>query len=338
MELLGKLRRRSRNPEADRPPTEITAEHVRWAYRLFLDREPARSDEVREILAASSSTADLRRAFLSSEEFRSCNPLDLAWTSESSVVIKEIAPGLRVYVDLADIAIGLNVARGRYENREVEFVQRNVRPGDRTLDIGANIGFFTIWMASLVGPLGHVFAYEPLEQNFRLLERSLRENGFGDRVTLRRDGVGAHSYEGGLVYLPLASGSQNSGGAYLADPNAVVPAGHRLVMTRIVPLDSDHLLRPIRFIKIDVEGAEPLVFRGARRILLDDRPIILSEINPRQLEKVSGCRVRDLIAEMKDLGYRCGLLENSHPGPPIDDVPDERIRTVVFRPFGDSST
>lgn len=148
----------------------------------------------------------MRRAFLASEEFQKLNPADLAWTSQSAIVLKEIAPSLRLFLDLSDVVIGLNIARDRFEEAEIDFVRRSVRPGDHVVDVGANIGFFSIWMASLVGPLGQVYAYEPLEQNAALLEKSARENGFEDRIVLRRDAVASRGAEGSLVFLSLEQG------------------------------------------------------------------------------------------------------------------------------------
>jgi FkbM family methyltransferase len=316
----------------------LDREAVRWAYRLFLDREPNPREDLQRLAAASASTADLRRMFLASDEFRRRNPHDLAYTVEPTVVITEIAPGLRLFLDLSDVTIGLNIARRRYEEGEMRFVRSFVHPGEYVLDIGANVGFFTVWMASLVGPRGHVFAYEPLEQNALLLERSLAENGFEDRVTLRRDAVAFVSGESGMVFLPLEEGSQNSGGAYLVDSEGEIPPGHRVMRSRVVSLDGEAFLRPIRFIKIDVEGAEPLVFRGARRLLEEDRPVILCEINPQQIAKVGGTTPRELIREMASLGFECRLLGEEGPGEPVEDAADDRVRSVVFRPRSVGST
>lgn len=269
---------------------------------------------------------------MSSEEFRRKNPGDLAYTSEKTIVMKEIAPGLRIYLDLSDLAIGLNVARGRYETGEIAYVRTAVGRGDSVLDIGANIGFFTLHMAAMVGPTGHVYAYEPLDQNAALLEQSARENGLEERISLRRRAVGAEPGEAEIVFLSLDAGAQNSGGAYLSTASRVVPTRHELLRTKVVALDSEKFVRPVRFIKVDVEGAEPLVFRGGRELLSEDRPIILSEINPGQLGKVSAVTPRELISEMETIGYECVLLEYGELSERIRDVPDDQVRSVVFRP------
>lgn len=309
----------------------VGKDDVKWAYRLFLDREPD-GDEIARMIAAVPAPADLRRVLLSSDEFRQKNPIDLAFTVEPSIVIKEIGPGLRLFLDLSDVEIGLNVARGRYETDETAFLRATIRPGDRVVDVGANIGFHTMWMASLVGPLGHVYAYEPVESNAELLRRSIRENGLEGRVTVRPDAVGTAREEGEIVFLPLQAGAQNSGGAYLRPASGRIPADHQVVRTRIVSLDSEEFLHPIRFVKVDVEGAEPLVFRGARRLLETDRPVILSEINPIQLEEVGGHSASELIDEMEACGYECRLLERERPGRVLRDAPEGKLCSAVFRP------
>ena len=103
----------------------VGREDVKWAYWLFLDREPD-DDEIARMVAAAPSIVDLRRVLLTSDEFRQKNPIDLAFTVESSIVVKEIGPGLRLFLDLSDVEIGLNVARGRYEPHEIAFMRDTV--------------------------------------------------------------------------------------------------------------------------------------------------------------------------------------------------------------------
>lgn len=161
----------------------ISDEHVVWAYRLFLDREPESTEVITEKLRAWRTTRDLRADFMTSAEFQQKNP-DLAYINERNVVIKEIANQLRLFVDLSDYVIGLGIIRGRHEMGELAFIRETVKPGQTVLDVGANIGLFTVTMAALVGSTGKVFAFEPLERNAELLERSIVENGFQDRVVL----------------------------------------------------------------------------------------------------------------------------------------------------------
>jgi len=304
-----------------------------WAYRLLLDREPESEDVVRSYVASCRHARDLRDAIMSSEEFRTRSELDPAQTIESCVVLKEIAPSLRLFLDLSDVAIGLNVARGLYETRELAYARSAVRPGDVALDVGANIGFFTVHLADVVGPSGHVHAFEPFEQNVALLERSIAENRFGERVTVHRAAVGDRAGRTEMIALELAKGARNSGGAYLRPASGDVPREHVVLDVPIVALDAVELPARVAFVKIDVEGAEPLAFRGARRLLDRDRPKILSEVNAIQLPRVAGTSAADFVREMAAYGYRCHRLADGGLGPAIGhDVPADDVWSAVFEP------
>src|SRR5579864_4643472 len=175
-------------------PGGLTRDHVVWAYRLLLDRDPENEDVIEPKLAGSRDTRELRHHLMTSTEFQNKNR-DYAHTNDRTVVISELAGtgGVRLFVDLSDHVIGLNIVRGHYEQDEIRFARSVVRPGDTALDVGAHVGFFTVQMAEAVGPGGRVYAFEPFDSNADLLERSVAENRFGDRVTVRRAAVGASS-------------------------------------------------------------------------------------------------------------------------------------------------
>src|ERR1051325_8123750 len=142
----------SRAMAADHPGG-LTREHVVWAYRLLLDRDPESDDGIGPKLAGSRDTSELRRHLVTSAEFRAKNP-DFAHTNDPTLVIKEIAAGVRLFLDLSDHVIGLNILRGRYEEDEIGFVRATLKPGDAAIDVGSHIGFFTMHMGAAVGPEG----------------------------------------------------------------------------------------------------------------------------------------------------------------------------------------
>jgi len=106
-------------------PGGLTREHVVWAYRLMLDREPESEDVIGPKLAGSRDTGELRRHLMTSAEFRDKNR-DYAHTNDRTLVIKELEPsadGVRLFVDLSDHVIGLNIVRGQYEVDEVRYMR-----------------------------------------------------------------------------------------------------------------------------------------------------------------------------------------------------------------------
>jgi FkbM family methyltransferase len=307
----------------------LTRDHVVWAYRILLDRDPESDAVIAPKLAGSRDTRELRHHVMTSAEFQEKNR-DYAHTNDTTVVIKELdGPGsVRLFVDLSDHVIGLGIVRGRYEPDEVAFMRGVLRPGDTAIDAGAHIGFFTMQMAAAVGPDGRVYAFEPFEANADLLQRSIAENRFEDRVVLQRAAVGAAT---GVARLTFPRETLNTGGAYLLPPGTAPMDGNLDAPTRIVALDEVVVRRPVRFVKLDVEGAEPQVAAGAARTLREDRPIVLSELHPAQLARASGVDAGAFLTQMSGLGYRAHRVERGAIGARIEQAP-EAIVSVAFVP------
>ncbi len=313
---------------ANSRPGGLTREHVVWAYRLLLDRDPENEDVIGPKLAGSANTAELRHHLITSAEFREKNP-DFAHTNDRTIVIKEIADGVRLFIDLSDHVIGLNILRGTYEQDEIALVRKLLKPGDTATDVGGHIGFFTMQMAAVVGPEGRIYAFEPLDANADLLERSIVENHFTDRVFFQRAAVGATS---GDATLTFPAETLNSGGAYLLRDGTAPLTGNQTMQVPVVALDNLPIRRPVRLIKMDVEGAEPQVLRGANRILKEDRPTILSELHPTQLDRSSGATADDFLAQIRAIGYRAHVIERGAVGAPLDRAPAGALVSVVLVP------
>ena len=171
------------------------------------------------------------------------------------------------------------IFRDHYDE-ELAMVRRFVGAGDRAIDIGANIGIYTVVLASLVGPSGHVLAVEAASANIRALQRNIALNDF-DNVTLAHTAVGDRE---GTVQFGLHSDPGRS---------SMVAETDRFESVSVTRLDSLVASRPVRFVKIDIEGAEPLALLGADAILSQDRPAI-------QFESTSGAH--------RVYGYEPGLL------------------------------
>lgn len=320
--------RRKPSP-SEHHPGGLTREHVIWAYRLLLDRDPENEDVIGPKLAGSRDTSELRRHLMTSTEFQQKNR-DYAHTNDRTVVIKELAGGVRLFVDLADHVIGLNIVRDRYEVDEIGFVRSVLRLCDTAVDVGAHIGFFTLQMADMVGADGRVYAFEPVETNADLLERSILENKFGDRVEFHRAAVGAAM---GSATLTFPRETLNTGGAYVLGEGTSPLPDHSTRVVDVVALDQLRMRRPVRLIKMDVEGAEPLVLRGASALLTEDRPIVLSELHPTQLARASKSTAASFLEDARRLGYRAHFLEGSCVGRPIARAPEDALVSFVLLPL-----
>ena len=310
------------------PQTALTPEHVIRAYRLLMDREPENKEVVLEKVRGHANTETLRADFMSSEEFRTKNPYADS-PREAPVVIKELASGVRIFLDLSDHVIDLAILRGVYEPNELAFVCHTLAPGDTVIDVGAHIGFFSLELASRVGPEGRVYAFEPSPPNADLLERSIRENRFSERLVLERVAVGQETGEAVLVH---ARETPNSGGSYLVDGLPEVPTGHLSTRVRTITLDGYQVCGPVKLVKLDAEGAEPLVIRGARELLARDRPVILCEIHRQQLQRVAACSAERFVQEMQDLGYECHEIASGRLGDVVAASVLRDVSNVVFQP------
>ncbi len=327
-EGLMHIRRSSGDADGNSP---ITRWDVIRAYAFLLDREPENEAIIQARLAAGQTVRELRADILISPEFRLYNPTVFPYSYLRNIVIKEIAPQLRLFVDLSDV-IGLNITLGCYEPEELAFVQQAVKPGQVALDIGANIGFFAVNMAALVGPTGAVYAFEPFQQNSDLLERSIAENRLEKIVFLERAAVSHSSGSAKLAFKRLERRARNSGGAFLLGEGQEIGDGIEVKQVATIALDEYVLRRPVSFIKIDVEGAEPLALRGAERLLQTDRPVILAEINPSAFASVSSCTPDEFLAEMRTRHYECFTLEGGRPGSPVTSYTGADVINVLFCP------
>lgn len=163
---------------------------------------------------------------------------------------------------------------GGLERAEVAFVARSLCVGECAVDVGANVGLFTIAMGQAVGRSGQVLAAEPLAENARRLRENLALNGLNN-VTVLEAALGASD---GQTTLYIAD-----------DPafpsTAVVASGHPVVgarTVRCVTLDhwwADAGSPSVRVMKVDVEGSELEVLKGGVCLLRACKPVLLVEAN-----------------------------------------------------------
>jgi FkbM family methyltransferase len=150
------------------------------------------------------------------------------------------------------------------ENREMTFLNEKIlRPGMKVVEVGAHQGFTAALIARWIGPTGEVFTFEPLQQNCDVAKQVFAENAL-DNIKLTRAAVGE---EKGSVFI----------GATTTNPN-VQSSGFLGEATPMVRLD-DEIEGPVDLLKIDVEGYELHVLRGAKR-LLETKPHLQIEVHP----------------------------------------------------------
>ena len=192
-----------------------------------------------------------------------------------------------------------------YEPDIAEVMIRAIEPGDVVLDVGANIGFFSLLMALLAGPAGQVVSFEPAADNLVRLQHNIALNGLQSITVVAQPA----SDVAGEVTFHL--NSDNSGGHSIWDPGRFPPntqsrANPRTVSLRATTIDAELArlgLGPPKLIKIDTEGAEHAVLRGATGLLAGRKvPYIIAELHDFGLEAM-GSSQQDLRRFMSEFGY-----------------------------------
>lgn len=223
-------------------------------------------------------------------------------------LIAKTSRGLMMSLPGADLSITPEIAlSATYEEPELRFIEKTLRGGDFFVDVGCNVGVFTLLAARAVGPFGRVFAFDPNDEVIKHLRRSLVMNWVHDRVKIFDCAVGELEEMVTLRYSRLRLGDGNLGQDDNSTFNRSVAELGDLIekQTRAVTLDHvfPHSIE-IKILKIDVEGFEHAVFGGSRR-LLKERSInylmveLLEEVAPRSHQQNI-----DAIREAMDLGYR----------------------------------
>lgn len=313
----------------------LTRDHAIWAYRLLLEREPESETVIIE-KAKSPSIRNLFDEMIGSREFQDKHSGLRATINQWVMVDHSI--GFKIWVNLMDLSVSWQIIEiGQNPDPdpnlypmlpEIRFFNKNVKMGNVALDIGANLGFYSLLFSKLVGKSGKVIGFEPLKFLFDYAKRSTIENDYG-QCTIHNVAIAAERSTAQLIYAP---GSTNWGGAFLSFDGSGLP-DHASDTVPVVPLSDFVSDVSADFIKIDVEGAEYRVFSGALDYLSQAKPIITSEIHKNQLQRVSQATPDDYIKLMKSIGYECRKLNlEGEIGDVLDGSMDFHVENVVFLP------
>jgi FkbM family methyltransferase len=212
-----------------------------------------------------------------------------------------------------------------HDDRELSWLTSWLEPGSVCVDVGANVGQWTLPLAQHVGPKGRVVAIEPAEATSAALTRSLRVNGLGCGEVVR---VAAAERDGtALLHHHGRDPSQHS----LGD------VGGETEEVRTCALDS--LLAELDVVrvdavKLDVEGAEELVLRGSTRMLSEQRPTIIFELVPGLPER-QGLESDGAWRLLIDAGYwtyQLDAMMDLSPVAPEDIAGQVASRNVIALP------
>ena len=187
-----------------------------------------------------------------------------------------------------------------YYEPELAYLEKVLSPGKVFIDVGANFGVYTLVASKLVGTSGRVIAFEPTAQSFAILRQNIALNHFANVRAFQF----ALAQRRGKAWL--YHGWDPVGNSLGKDP-LCGNEGEEVQTEALDKLLEEKGIDRVHAIKIDVEGAEELVLRGAIRCLTTHRPIVIFEFNPGCAARLglSPCGARDLL---ESLGYEFVLL------------------------------
>lgn len=253
----------------------------------------------------------------------------LRWLERQGPVLAGLPPqtvsvgnGLRMSVNPVDENGRWVFVHGLERNERItrQFV-RLLRPGDHVIDVGANVGYFTLVAARLVGPTGGVHAFEPSPQVFPWLRANARLNPVLNICVHQK----AVTDRGGPVRFHAAS-PDRTGYSSIRDLGTATAA-----VTTVDAVALDDLLNelpPTRLVKIDVEGAEWLVLQGMRRLLERDRPHLICELDDGFLREL-GADAEQVCQFLRDAGYDLHRIVARGELEPVSAAPQDRCNLVA---------
>lgn len=238
-----------------------------------------------------------------------CNPVGLGPANGLARVLGRY----KMYVDPHDFGLSPHLLLdGFWEMGTTEAIVECLRPGMVAVDVGANVGYFTMLMADLVGPQGRVLAFEPNHSMAERIRRSAYLNGMTHIITVHPSALA----EKAQVVCFVIPGDEPKNAYIMPYEGGVVPPGAVLVETE--RLDARPERCDIEFLKIDAEGAEQQIWAGASGLRAYDklRTIIL-EFQPGRYADAQG-----FVGDIMSWGFTLNWI---HPDRGIQPLTVEQI-------------
>ncbi len=194
---------------------------------------------------------------------------------EPRIFDRHLFNGMTIQCDLRDHVQQQIYFFGGYEPIEASLFLSLIKPGDTVLDIGANVGFYSLLLSKKVGEGGKVFSFEPVPKNFLQLQKNIEKSGSPKNIFLNQIAIWDQREQ-----LKFSLGNQhdkNCGGFSAGEVENSIESFEcsAMPLTEFVAKDQ---VGKVSAIKMDIEGAEWRALKGALAIITRDRPILLLEV------------------------------------------------------------
>ena len=207
--------------------------------------------------------------------------------------------GNRFYMRLQPMADSAFIV-GEYEPGCVRALREHLPKGSVCVDVGANVGYFSILMSQIVGKQGQTIAFEPMPETVEVLRENIEVNHLENVVVV----AAAASDESGSVEILSDATDRATKTASMVGYH--VEGQVQKTVVRSIRLDDyfDGSMRLPSLIKIDVEGAELMALKGARETIAKANPILIVEIHG-----WGSARSQEVMNLLSELGYRTRIVE-----------------------------
>jgi len=232
------------------------------------------------------------------------------WESLSDPVIIPWLEGLKFQLNPGNEMSRIIYLTGRYEPNEFWWLKRFLKPGMGVIDVGANVGCYTLYCAALVGRDGRVVAIEPSEREYRRLSNHVSLNNLVN-VTALNVAASSTSGKADLKIAEEWNAGHNTLGQYAYDATKHF-ADETVVLKTIDDMVRETGMSRVDFIKMDIEGAELAALTGACDVLRRFRPTVLIELVDLALRH-QGTSSADVFDFFEGLDYRLYRF-NPHQG------------------------
>ncbi len=226
--------------------------------------------------------------------------------------------GVSMKVDIAKQMGNAIYWRGAHDWAPIFVLEKFLKAGDTFIDVGANQGEYSLWAARKVGEQGVVVAFEPMPQLFGQLKENIRINkAFQKSITPIQ--LGLSDKKGEVILYASEDSNEGTNTIYTRDEFSIELGKIQLdtLDQQLKELD----IQQVNFLKIDVEGAEFQVLKGAITTLKMHRPILLLEINKNAC-LAGGYLPDDILALLKPFNYSFSKIGLRGSLSKVDHLPD----------------
>ncbi len=306
----------------------LTPELMNAAYHILLGRAPESPELLTTGVGIHKDTATLRKNFATYPETRRALFALLFDHLPFNDILVKSKRGFQIYINLSDMGVSSEIFLfDEFEPHNEKFILETLKPNETFIDIGANIGWFTLIAAQKIqqnwheglGPIGQVIGFEANINTAKLLMGSVQNSPYRDLIKIYNVALAPelailkfedikHGNIGGGQVRQVAEGHKSKNHDRIKEKYADVPdpfGDCKQTAIPAAPLDSllANKTQKISLIKMDVEGSEPFVLRGAVETLKRHKPKVMIEFHKDKLEYSSDYSPADVMAQLSDMNY-----------------------------------